>query len=118
MAEVFEDEQEKSAATAEIEHAFRRRAMQAQVLHPFPIQTQPRLDVRVFGVTRGGCRISLLDFPSAFLVDLRHHRRERLAKNGPLHPAPAAPVCQRLRKLENLTRKLHSILFKPEPKML
>src|SRR5437899_5430224 len=83
--------------------------MEVQVLDAFPIQSQPRLDVGVFGITRGGVRVSLLDFPSALLIDLRHHRPERHPKNRSLGPAPAAPVHQRLGKFENLTRKLHSL---------
>src|SRR6266581_4943083 len=54
MAEVFEDEQEKSTPTTEIEHAFRRCTLEVQVLHPFPIQSQPRFNVCVFDVSGGG----------------------------------------------------------------
>src|SRR5215831_11767887 len=110
MAEVFEDEQEKAAAAAEVEHAFRRGAMEVQVLHPFPIQSQPRFNVCVFGVSGGGIRVSLLDFASAVVIDLRYHRPKGHPKNRSLRPAPAPPICQRLGKLENLTRKLHSFL--------
>ena len=37
MAEVPVDEQEKSSAATEIEHAFRLGTMEFQILHAFPI---------------------------------------------------------------------------------
>src|SRR5262245_2999070 len=86
--------------------------MKIQILHPFAIQSQPRLNVCVFGVTGGGIRISLLDFASAFLIDLRQHRPERDAKNGALRPAPTAPVRQRLGKLYDLSGYFHSKIDK------
>ena len=82
--------------------------MEIQILHPFAIQSQPRLDVCVFSVTGGGIRIPLLDLASAPLIDLRQHRAERDAKNGALRSTPAASVRQRLGKLEDLTRNFHS----------
>src|SRR5437763_10135803 len=108
MAEILEDEQEKSASTTEVEHAFGRRAMEVQVLHPFPIQSQPRLDVCVFRVARSRIRILLLNFASTFAIDVLQHRRKRNAKHRPLHSAPATIVGQRLSKLENFTRNFHS----------
>jgi hypothetical protein len=77
--------------------------MEFQILHAFPIQSQPRLDVCVLGVARTGIRVSLLDFAGAFPIYLRKHRTKRHAKNGALRSAPAAPVGQRLGKFENLT---------------
>jgi hypothetical protein len=108
MTEIFQDEQKESAAAPQVQHTFWRRPMEIQILHPFAIQTQPGLDVRVLGVPRSGIRISLLDFASPFAIDLRQHRPEWDAKNGALRPAPAAPVRQRLGKLENLTGYFHS----------
>src|SRR5438105_5386968 len=107
MAEVFEDEQEKSSPATEIEHTLGGRAMQFQILHPFPIQSQPRLNVCVFGVSRSGIRVSLLNFPGAFAIDLRQYRLKRYTKNRALRPAPAASVRERLGKFEDLTRKFH-----------
>jgi hypothetical protein len=92
--------------------------MEVQILHPFAIQTQPGLDVCVLGVARSGIRISLLDFASAFLIDLRQHRPERDAKNGALRPAPAAPVRERLGKLEDLTGYFHSFFCDSPSNML
>src|SRR5438270_9278303 len=108
MPEVLEDEQEKSAATAEVENAFGTRAMEVQILYPLPIQSQPRLDICVFGVTRSRIRISLLNFASTFAIDVLQHRRKRKAKDRPLHPAPATMVGQRLSKLKNFTGNFHS----------
>src|SRR5438067_3899819 len=108
MPEVLEDEQEKSAATAEVENAFGTRALEVQILYPLPIQSQPRLDICVFGVTRSRIRISLLNFARTFAIDVLQHRRKRNAKDRPLHPAPATMVGQRLSKLENFTGNFHS----------
>src|SRR6266536_2032100 len=107
MAEVFEDEQEKSASATEIEHTLGCRAMEFQILHAFPIQSQPRLDICIFGISCSGVCISLLDLAGAFAIDLRQHWLKRHTENGSLRPAPAAPVAQRLCKLENLAGKLH-----------
>jgi hypothetical protein len=82
--------------------------MEVQILHPLAIQSQPGLDVCVFGVAGSRIRIALLDFARAFLVNLRQHRPERDAKNGALRSAPAAPIRQRLGKLEDLMRNFHS----------
>src|SRR5215469_596926 len=108
MAETLEDEQEESAAATQVEHALGWRAVEVQILHPFAIQLQPRFDVRVFGVTCRGLRISLLDFVLAFPIDLRKHWPERHAENRALRPAPAAPVRKWFSKLEDLTGKFHS----------
>ena len=81
--------------------------MEIQILHPFAIQSQPRLDVCVFGVTGGGIHIALLDFARAFPIDVRQHWRERNAKKRALRPAPAPPVRQRFGKLQDLTRNFH-----------
>src|SRR6266436_7415982 len=107
MAEVFEDEQEKSSPATEIQNALGRGAMEFQILHPFPIQSQPWLNVCVFGVSRSGIRVSLLDFAGAFAIDLRQHRLKRYTENGALRPTPAASVRERLGKFEDLTRKFH-----------
>ncbi len=37
MTEPFQDEQKESASATEVEHAFRCRAMEFQILHPFAI---------------------------------------------------------------------------------
>src|SRR5215472_13435952 len=108
MTEVLQDEQKESAAATQVEHAFGRRAMEIQILHTFTIQSQPRLDVCVLGVACRGIRMLLLNFARAFRIDLRQHRLKRHSKYGALRSAPAAPVGQRLGKLEDLTRKLHS----------
>src|SRR5216117_673017 len=81
--------------------------MEFQILHAFPIQSQPRLDVCIFGISCSGVCISLLDLAGAFAIDLRQHWLKRHMENGSLRPAPAAPVAQQLCKLENLARKLH-----------
>ena len=108
MTQILQDEQKESAAATQVEDAFGRRAMKIQILHPFTIQSQPRLDVRVFGVARRGIRIPLLDFTSAFLIDLRQHRLKWDAKNGALRPAPAASVRERLGEFEYFPRYFHS----------
>src|SRR5438046_6166883 len=105
MAKVFEDEQEKSASATEIEHTFGCRAMEFQILRAFPIQSQPRLDVCIFGISCSRVCISLLDLAGAFAIDLRQHWLKRDTENASLRPAPAAPVAQRLCKLENLAGK-------------
>src|SRR5260370_18930694 len=107
MAEVFEDEQEKSSPATAIEDTLGGRAMQCQILHPFPIQSQPWFDVCVLGVSRSGIRVSLLDFVGAFAIDLRQHRLKRYTENGALRPTPAASVRERLGKFEDLPRKFH-----------
>src|SRR6266478_7604940 len=81
--------------------------MEFQILRAFPIQSQPRLDVCIFGISCSGVCISLLDLAGAFAIDLRQHWLKRHTENGSLRPAPAAPVAQRLCKLENLAGKLH-----------
>src|SRR5258708_7808295 len=81
--------------------------MEFQILRAFPIQSQPRLDICVFGISCSGVCISLLDLAGAFAIDLRQHWLKRDTEKGSLRPGPAAPVAQRLRKLENLTGKLH-----------
>src|SRR5262249_23800937 len=82
--------------------------MKIQILHAFTIQSQPRLDICVFSVARSAIRISLLDLPCAFPVDLRKHCLERYAKNRALRSTPAAPVGQRLCELEDLAGEFHS----------
>src|SRR5205823_10692597 len=82
--------------------------MEVQLLYPHPIQSQPRLDICVFGVTRSRIRISLLNFARTFAIDVLQHRRKRNAKDRPLHSAPATMVGQRLSKLENFTGNFHS----------
>src|SRR5215469_14646531 len=82
--------------------------MKIQILYPFTIQLQPRLDICVFGVARSRTRISLLDLSSAFPVDLRKHWPERHRKNRALCSAPAAPVGQWLGELKDFAGKFHS----------
>ena len=82
--------------------------MEIQILHPFAVQLEPRLDVCVFRVACGGIRISLLDFSRAFPIDMREHWLKRDAKNGTLRSPPAAPVRERIGELEDFTGKLHS----------
>src|SRR6266403_2208901 len=81
--------------------------MEFQILHAFPVQSQPRLDICIFGISCSGVCISLLDRAGAFAIDLPQHWLKRHRENGSLRPAPAAPVAQRLCKLKNLTGKLH-----------
>ena len=92
VAKILQDEQKESASATEVENTFGFRAMKIQILHAFPIQSQPRLDICVFSVARSGIGISLLDLSCAVPVDLRKHWLERHAKNRALRPAPAAPV--------------------------
>src|SRR5947208_6487853 len=107
MIKVFEDEKEEAAAATQNEHAFGRRAMEVQILDAFTIQSQPRLDVCILGVSSSAVRIPPLDFAGAFLIDLRQQRPKRQAKNGALRSAPAAPVTQRLGKFADFTEKFH-----------
>src|SRR5262249_56113330 len=81
VAEVVEDEKGESTAATEVENTFGRRAMKIQILHAFAIQTQPRLDICIFSITRSRIRVSLLDLSRAVPVDLRQHWLERHAKN-------------------------------------
>ncbi len=62
MTKPFQNEQEKSASAAEIEHPLWCRAMQLQILHAFAIQAQPGIHVRVFGVPGGQAGVALLYF--------------------------------------------------------
>src|SRR4030095_10965521 len=106
MAEVFRDEQEKSATAPEIENAFRLCTMEFQLLHASGSQSQPRLVVRVFGVSSRGIRIALLDFSGARFIDFCQHWLKRNAKNRALRSAQTTPVGQRLGKFQNLSRKI------------
>jgi hypothetical protein len=92
--------------------------MEFQILHAFPIQSQPRLDVRVFGVAGRRISIALLDFARASLIDFREHRPKWNAKNRALCPTPATTVSQWLGKFENFSGKFHRLFCKAAPKML
>jgi len=81
MTKPFEDEQEKSASTTEIKHAFWRRSMELQILHAFSIQSQPGLDVCILGVSHRQAGIALLNLAQTFLIDLCPHRPQWQAKN-------------------------------------
>ena len=107
MTKSFQNEQEKSASAAEIEHALRRRAMQLQILHAFAIQAQPGIHVRVFGVPGGQAGVALLYFAQTLAIDACPQPPKRQAKNGALRSAPCAPVRQGMCKLADLTVKLH-----------
>src|SRR5918996_3416173 len=107
VAKVLQDEQEESASTTEVENTFGRRAMKIQILHAFTIQSQPRLDICIFGIARCGIRISLLDLSCAVPVNLREHWPERHAKKRALRSAPAAPVGQLLGEFEDFAGELH-----------
>src|SRR5204863_1641587 len=107
-AKVPQDKQKESASATEVEDTFGLQAMKIQILYAFTIQSQPRLDICVFSVTRSGVRISLLDLACAVAVDLRKHWLEGYAKNRALRSAPAAPVGQWFSELEDLTRQFHS----------
>src|SRR6266699_2244199 len=88
--------------------------MELQILHAFPIQSQPRLDVCVLGVARSGIRVSLLDFAGAIPLDLRQHRTKRHAKNGALRSAPVQRVGQRLSQFGELPTQFHWIVRSTE----
>src|SRR4029453_13944673 len=81
--------------------------MEFQILPAFAIQSQPRLDVRVFGVSSRGIRIALLDFSGAPFIDFSQHWLKGNGKNRGLGSSQTTPVGQRLGKFQNLSRKFH-----------
>src|SRR5438105_14897410 len=83
--------------------------MEFQILHAFPIQSQPWLDIRVLGIARLRIRITLLDFAQTFLIDPGQQGRKRDAKKGALRSAPASLVSQRLGKFEEFMGEYHVV---------
>src|SRR5438552_1343639 len=81
--------------------------MELQVLNALPSESQPRLDVRVLGVSSSGILIPLLNFAGTCLIDFRQHWLKRNAKNRALRSAPAALVGQRFGKLQKFSGKFH-----------
>jgi hypothetical protein len=81
--------------------------MEFQILNTFPIQSQPRFDVRVLGISSRGIRIALLNFSGAFVSDVRKDGLKRKTKNRALSSTPTALIGQWLRKFEDLSGKLH-----------
>ena len=83
--------------------------MEVQILHAFPIQSQPWLDIRVLGIARLRIRITLLDFAQTFLIDAGQQGPKRDAKKGALRSAPATLVSQRLGKFEEFMGQFHFV---------
>ena len=90
--EAFQDEQKKSSAAAEIQHAHWRGAMEFQILHAFAIHPQPAIDVRVFSIFLGRTGVAFLDFAQALLVDGCSQPPKWQGKNGALRFTPCPPV--------------------------
>ena len=76
MTNSFQNEQEKSAAAAEIENAPRRRAMQFQILDSLAVNAQPLIDIGIFlaGVT-------FLNFSEPILIEAVENRAKGQSKN-------------------------------------
>src|SRR6266699_3114625 len=83
--------------------------MEFQILHAFPIQSQPWLDIRVLGIARLRIRITLLDFAQTFLINAGQQGPKGYAKNGALRSAPATLVSQWLGKFEQFMRQFHFV---------
>src|SRR5262245_39697144 len=90
--------------------------MEFQILHAFPIQSQPRLDVRIFGVPSCGIRITRLNFSGTFAIDFRQHWPKRNAKYRALCSAPTTLVGQRFSKFEDFVGKFHLLSAKQPPR--
>src|SRR5688500_12753882 len=62
VPELLGDEEKKAPAAAEVEHRFRRRPLQFQILRADEVQSQPALHVRIFRVVLAGMSVIGLDF--------------------------------------------------------
>ena len=102
MTEPFQDEQKKSAAAAEIEHAPGRSAMQFQILDSLAIDAQPLIDIGIFLAS-----VTFLDFGEPILIKARENRTKGQSKNRTLRSSPAAPVRFAARELREFPMQLH-----------